>query len=313
MPNKQPESTRRRSQIENAARVTMIGLVPALMVLLAGIAWIGSERAIHPAVRHYATVLADYPDLHPIVIAFQSRTGARIVATLFPGQRRAVIVLSHGYGDSQAQMLPYAEFLHRAGYTVLVYDMRNRGRSSGEAVTFGALEYIDLISAVDCLTTRPEVDNSRIGALGISLGGSTTLLAAARDTRIKAVVDDSGFSDASSVIDSGFEHFIGLPDFPFASITTAIVGRRIGFDLKRIRPADVVARIAPRPLLIIQCMDDKIVPPVNSERNFQAAADPKFVWRIPNGGHIGGYTVARQEYEQRVIEFFNKSLATGRP
>jgi fermentation-respiration switch protein FrsA (DUF1100 family) len=283
--------------------------VPALMAVLGGIGWVGSERAIHPAARHYSTTLADYPDLHPMEIGFQSRTHVRIAATLFPGARPAVIVLSHGYGDNQAQMLPYAEFLHRAGYSVFTYDMRNRGRSGGEAVTLGALEYLDLISAVDCLTTRADVDRVKIGALGLSLGGSTTVLAAANDPRIKAVVDDSGFSDASGVIDSGFEHFIGLPVFPFASITTAIVRWRIGVDLKRIRPVDVVARIGPRPLLIIQCMGDPVIPPVNSERNFQAAADPKSIWRIPACGHIDGYDVARQEYERRVIEFFDQSLA----
>ena len=71
-----------------------------------------------------------------------------------------------------------------------------------------------------------------------------------------------------------------------------------------------MARIGPRPQLIIQCMGDRVVPPVNSERNFQAAADPKSIWRIPTGGHIDGYALARQEFERRVIEFFDKSLAT---
>src|ERR1019366_272901 len=99
---------------------------------------------------------------------------------------------------------------------------------------------------------------------GVSLGGSTTLLAAASDPRIKAIVDDSGFSDAPGVIESSFEHFVGLPAFPFAPITMAIVGWRTGIDVKRIRPVDVVARIAPRPLLIIHCMDDTVAPPVDS-------------------------------------------------
>src|ERR1017187_6621374 len=142
---------------------------------------------------------------------------------------------------------------------------------------------------------------------------ATSLLAAANDPRIKAVVDDSGFSDAPGVIGSSFEHFIGLPAFPFASITTAIVTWRKGVDVKRIRPVDVVARIAPRPLLIIQCIGDRVVPPVNSERNFKAAGDPKSIWRIPTGGHIDGYALARQEYERRVIEFFDKSLAAQGP
>ena len=297
----------------NKARIAAIGFVPALMVLLGAVGWIGSERAIHPAARHYATTLADYPDLHPTEIRFQSRTRVAIAATFFPGVRHAVIVLSHGYGDNQAQMLPYAEFLHGAGYSVLTYDMRNRGRSGGEAMTLGALESLDLVSAVDYLTTRADVDGGRIGALGVSLGGSTTLLAAADDRRIKAIVDDSGFSDAPAVIESSFEHFIGLPAFPFAPITMAIVGWRTGIDATRIRPVDVVARIAPRPLLIIHCMGDRVVPPVNSERNFMAAGEPKSIWRIPTGGHIAGHTVARQEYERRVIEFFDRSLALPAP
>src|ERR1019366_8925015 len=303
----------RRSLFKRAARIMAIGFVPALMALLGGVGWIGSERAIHPAARHYATTLADYPDLDSREIGFQSRTHVMIAASFFPGVRHAVIVLSHGYGDNQAQMLPYAEFLHRAGYSVLTYDMRNRGRSGGEAVTLGALESLDLISAVDYLTTRADVDRGRIGALGVSLGGSTTLLAAANDPRIKAIVDDSGFSDAPGAIESSFEHFVGLPAFPFAPITTAIAGWRVGINVKRIRPVDVVARIAPWPLLIIHCMGDRVVPPVHSARNFKAAGEPKSIWRIPTGGHIDGHTVARQEYERRVIEFFDQGLAAEAP
>ena len=297
-----------KSRFKSVVRIAAIGFVPALMALLGRIGWIGSERAIHPAASHYAA-LAEYPDLHPNEIRFQSRTRVAIAALFFPGARHAAIVLSHGYGDNQAQMLPFAEFLHRAGYSVFTYDMRNRGRSGGEAVTLGALESLDLVSAVDYLSTRADVDSGKIGALGLSLGGATTLLAAANDPRIKAIVDDSGFSDASSVIENSFEHFIGLPVFPFAPITTAIAGWRIGIDVKRIRPVDVVARIAPRPLLIIHCMGDTVVPPVHSERNFMAAGEPKFIWRIPAGGHADGHKVARQEYERRVIEFFDWSLA----
>ena len=298
-----------RSRFKSVARIAAVGFLPALIVFLGGIGWIGSERAIHPAPAHYATTLADYPGLHPSEIRFPSRTHVVIAATFFPGVRRAAIVLSHGYGDNQAQMLPYAAFLHRAGYSVLTYDMRSRGRSGGDAVTLGALESLDLISAVDYLTTRADVDRGEIGALGLSLGGATTLLAAASDPRIKAIVDDSGFSDAPGVIAASFEHFIGLPAFPFAPVTTAIAGWRIGIDATRIRPVDVVARIAPRPLLIVHCMGDRVVPPTNSERNFEAAGEPKSIWRIPAGGHANGHAIARQEYEHRVIEFFDRSLA----
>lgn len=279
-----------------------------VVAALGGIGWIGSERAIHPKAAHYQWRLADFPDLHPENVYFHSRTGIRVAGSFFSGTRRAVILLSHGYGDNRLQMLPWAEFLHRNGYSVFTYDMRDRGSSGGDAVTLGALEPADLVSALDYLDSRPDVDRKKIGALGLSLGGAVTILAAARDARIQAVVDDSGFSDAPDVIASSFEHFIGLPAFPFASITVEISELRTGENVRGVRPMDEIARIAPRPVFIIHCMGDKVVPPANSERNFAAAREPKQVWWIPTGGHIDGHTVAKEEYERRVDEFFDHAL-----
>ena len=295
----------------NLKRIAAWTGVCLLILALAGllvVGWIGSEKAIHPAAATYPKSLADFPDLHPRDVSFDSRTHTTIAAEFFPGERHATIVLSHGYGDNQVQMLPYADFLHKHGFSILTYDMRNRGRSAGDAVTLGALEQLDLISAVDYLVTRPDVDRDRIGALGVSLGGSTTLLSSAADPRIKAVVDDSGFSDAPKVIESSFEHFIGLPPFPFAPVTLQLVRLRTGLNPAEIRPMDVVRRISPRPLLIIHCMGDKVVLPDNSDRNFAAAGEPKQFWRIPTGGHIDGLTVAADEYKKRVSQFFEESL-----
>jgi fermentation-respiration switch protein FrsA (DUF1100 family) len=284
-------------------------VIAGLCLTLLGVTgWMGSERAIHPAAKHYAWRLADYPDLRPQTISFDSRTHVTIAGSFFPGSRRTTIVLSHGYGDSQEQMLPYAEFLHQAGFTVFAYDMRSRGHSGGDAVTLGAMEAIDLSSAVDYLMARGDIDKDRLGALGVSLGAATTILAAASDTRIKAVVDDSGFSDAPGAIETSFEHFIGLPPFPFAPLTVVISEFRAGVNLRKVRPVDVVGRIGPRPLFVIHCVADRVVPVEHGQRVFEAAKEPKQVWWIPTGGHIDGHVVAPREYERRVIEFLDRSL-----
>jgi len=83
------------------------------------------------------------------------------------------------------------------------------------------------------------------------MGGASAIVAAAKDKRIRAVVDDSGFSDAPSLIATAFEHFVHPPAFPFAHITVTITGLRAGSDVGRVRPMDVIAEISPRPLLII--------------------------------------------------------------
>ena len=46
-----------------------------------------------------------------------------------------------------------------------------------------------------------------------------------------------------------------------------------------------------------------------ANRRFYAAAhEPKEVWEVPEGGHIGGITAVPAEYERRVIAFFDRVL-----
>jgi fermentation-respiration switch protein FrsA (DUF1100 family) len=272
------------------------------------VGWIGSERAIHRAPTTYSWSLADYPDLHPEAVTIQSRTGIAIAGRFFPGSSWTTIILSHGYGDNQEQMLPWANFLHQAGYSIFTYDMRNRGASGGDAITVGALEQEDLLSVIDYVAARPDIDPNKIGAMGVSLGGVTTILAAARDQRIKAVVDDCGFTDITSVLETAFDYFLHLPPYPFAPISVKIAELRTGQQISKVRAVDVVGQISPRPIFIIHGLDDPAVPPSHSERMYAAAGQPKQVWFVPGAKHNGSRQVAGAEYEQRVVAFFRQSL-----
>jgi fermentation-respiration switch protein FrsA (DUF1100 family) len=278
------------------------------MVVLGGVGWIGSERALHPRYYHYSWSLSSFPELHAESIKIHSSTGITLTGRFFPGPRRALIVLASGYGDTQDQMLPFADFLHRAGFSTLTYNTRARDTSGGEYVTLGVYEQKDMISVVNYAIARKDVDPHRIAVLGISMGGSTAILAAAHDSSIRAVIDDCGFSDAPSVIAASFEHFIHLPAFPFAPITVWIASERAGIDVNGVRPMDLIGRISPRPILIIHGLADYIVPVENSRRNFAAAREPKQLWLVPGAGHGKAHTVAKAEYERRVIQFFNSAL-----
>ena len=306
------EAPRQRWRRGRLLRRIALGLLTLLLVagvvILGVVGWIGSERAIHKPPKVYNWQLADYPNLRAEAVTVQSRTGIALAGRFFPGRSRTTIILSHGYGDDQNQMLPWADFLNRAGYSVFTYDMRSRGGSGGDAITVGALEQEDLLSVIDYVAARPDVDRDKIGALGVSLGGSVTILAAARDPRIKAVVDDCGFADASGVVDTAFTYFLGLPAFPFAPVTVKIAEWRTGQRISRVRPVDVIGRISPRPIFIIHGLADPAIPPVHSERNFAAAGEPKQVWYVPGAWHNGSREVAGAEYERRVVEFFTGTL-----
>lgn len=285
-----------------------LAAIVLVIVAMGGICWAASDKAIHPAEHGYKWSLASYPDLKAREIRFPTRDGLSLEGLYFQGVKPAVIVLSHGYGDVQQQTLPFAHFLHEAGFSVLTYNMRGRGHSGGSATTLGAWEQKDLLSAVDYLSAAHPDVAKEIGAWGISLGGAVSILAAAQDSRIKAVVDDSGFSDAPNVISTAFTHFIGLPAFPFAPLTVGLSERRLGIDIDSVRPMDVVGEISPRPIFFIHNLGDNVVPPDNTERNLTHARAPKSVWWIPGGFHANGHTIQKEEYERRVVEFFNRSL-----
>jgi uncharacterized protein len=296
---------------ERMRRILLLLLAGVLLFALAClgvIAWIGSERALHPGHHSYAWTLATFPDLHPEPVRVRATDHIFLEGRFFRGTRSSLIILVSGYGDTQDQMLSIAEFLHRAGFNVLTYDSRARGNSGGEYVTLGAFEQRDLLSVIDWVASMRDVDTTRIGVLGISMGGATAILAAAKDQRIGAVVDDSGFSDAPRVIAASFEHFIHLPAFPFAPLTVAIADLRAGINVSQVRPMEVIAQISPRPVLIIHEVQDSVVPVDNSERNFGAARQPKELWLVPGTGHGNAHTVARSDYERKVTNFFAHAL-----
>ena len=284
------------------------GIICFSLVALGALGWVGSERALHPAYHRYEWSLATYPDLHPEHIQVLAADKILLDGRFFRGDRPSLVILASGYGDTQDQMLSIAEFLHQAGFGVVTYNSRARAPSGGEYVTLGALEPQDLLSIVDYLAVRRDVDANRIGVLGVSMGGAIAILGAARDRRIRAVVDDSGFSDVPRVIAASFEHFIHLPAFPFAPLTIAIADSRAGIDVSRVRPMDVIGAISPRPVLVIHETDDDVVPVDHSLRNFAAAGQPKDLWLVPGKQHGRAHTIAKSEYENKVVKFFEAAI-----
>ena len=85
----------------------------------------------------------------------------------------AVLVL-HGLGDTRGSVIEVAEqFLAPHGYAVLTVDARGHGESGGQSTLVGSRELADYAAALAWLRARPAVSDSRIGAIGFSLGGGS--------------------------------------------------------------------------------------------------------------------------------------------
>jgi dipeptidyl aminopeptidase/acylaminoacyl peptidase len=200
-----------------------------------------------------------------------------------------------------------AAALHRSGYTVFTYDTRGCGRSSGE-ITFGAREQDDLISVVDHLASRPDVDSEHIGALGYSMGGATTLLAAARDPRIKAVVADSAWKTAKSWLRPSLRAVFLHPRDHFSALSLAFAELRAGVDLDDLRPVDAMRSLSGRPVLLIHGSADDVVLPADAEALAAAHADAE-LWRIEGAAHGATVAPGGATTSERVAQFFERALS----
>jgi pimeloyl-ACP methyl ester carboxylesterase len=286
--------------------------IAALLALAAGgalllLGWKASGKAVNPPPASVDWGLEDYPRLRPEPVELRSATGVTLSGRFFAGRRTATIVLSHGYGGNQDEMLPAADALHRAGFSVFTYDLRGCGRSGGE-ITFGTLEQDDLRSVVEHLSGRDDVDGDRIGALGFSMGGASTLLAAADEPRIKAVVADSAWAHVEHWLKPSLGKVLTSPNERFTPVSMKLVELRTETSFGELVPERVVSKLSPRPLLLVHGEKDDIVPVADADRNFAAAREPKELWRVPGAGH--GATVAPGGALSggRVAEFFEQAL-----
>jgi predicted acyl esterase len=122
--------------------------------------------------------------------------GVSLATTLYrpPGAVPAggwpAILLLHGLGENRASMNAIAEqFFASQGYVVLTVDARGHGASGGVSTLVGSRELADYAAALSWLRLRPGVSDSRVGALGFSLGGgSIWKLVTAPGTRLAAAV-----------------------------------------------------------------------------------------------------------------------------
>lgn len=243
-------------------------------------------------------------------VSLETKDGLTIKGWFIPPQNRAVVILVHSMAANRLGTMEHAVMLAEHGYGVMMIDMRVHGESEGDLLTFGGDEYLDVSAAVDYLQTRSDVDQNRIGILGLSLGASESILSAARDERIKAVVADApgatvfkDWPEPETVYDSlyvPFDHmfFYYLHRFDRVPEPLAIL--------------DAVARISPRPLFLIGgTSNGSTLEQRSVTQFFEAAGEPKQMWIFPDTPHIGGLKIHPEEYARKVIEFFDRYLLEG--
>src|SRR5215470_13612899 len=104
-------------------------------------------------------------------------------------ERAPVLIICHGACEFKENYFELCELLASRGMATLAIDMHGHGASAGERYYVNMRQWVaDVQAAIDFLLTHPKIDGKRIGAFGLSSGGTAVLEAALIDPRLKALV-----------------------------------------------------------------------------------------------------------------------------
>jgi pimeloyl-ACP methyl ester carboxylesterase len=278
------------------------GCIGALFLMYVGHPYYLSRGWSHPKRSAVCCVTpADY-GLDYEDVSFNTSDGLTLRGWYVPSTNGAAVILLHPIASNRVGVLKVAEVLARHGYGVLLFDLRAHGESDGELLPFGGNEAEDVRGAAAYLQTRTDVDPNRIGAMGLSLGAQVSILGAARTEAIRAVAADAPccttFGDIPPPASPGDWLWVpyDLVFFPLLQWHTGVS------DPEPVREA--IARISPRPILLIGGESEWNM----QEHLYRAAAEPKSLWLIPGAGHIDGLSKRPEEYEARIVGFFDRAL-----
>jgi alpha-beta hydrolase superfamily lysophospholipase len=241
-------------------------------------------------------------------VSVMTGDGLKLVGWWIPPAHQRVIMIVPGYKAHRGQALAVASLLKRHGYGVLMLSLRAHDRSDGELITFGARELGDLEAWHRSMRARADGGRLQVGLLGISLGGSLGIRLAAERPDIAAVVADCAFSSVEDTIATSVRHFTGLPPFPFAPAILFFVERETGFRPPMLDTRTYVQQISPRPILLLQGGADVVISAESGRRLFAAAREPKELWFEPTVEHAKFFDAMPEEFERRVVGFFDRSL-----
>jgi dienelactone hydrolase len=237
-------------------------------------------------------------------VTFETSDGLALEGWYVPSRNGAAVIAFPGRNGPQK----HTRMLARHGYGVLLFDRRGEGRSEGDPNSWGWGGGKDVDAAIEYLRSRPDVDPARIGGIGLSVGGEMMLEYAAGSDKLAAVVSEgAGARTTSEDMDQdmpAFEKVVGAPLSVFKTAAVAVFSNQTP-------PPNIntlVGRIAPRPLLLIAAPNSRHGEDLNRGYH-EAAREPKALWEIPESKHVGGLDARPEEYERRVVGFFDRALA----
>jgi dipeptidyl aminopeptidase/acylaminoacyl peptidase len=254
------------------------------------------------------------PEFEDVRFPSHDSPGITIAAFWIPSAVRAdapAVIVSHGHNGCRRNPpnLLIAGMLHRAGFAVLMIDLRDHGDSTIEDGRFagGTDEQLDVRGGIDWLIAR-DAPPETIGIIGFSLGAATAITAFGEDDRLAALWEDSGFADVREAIRDELRR----NNYPtILEAGGILIGQLNGDDFTAYSPLDEVGKAHGRPVFITHGEADTrlgVKFAYELAEKIRATGGTVEPWILPGVGHTKALTVYPGTYDAKVTAFFRESL-----
>ncbi|MBI4376978.1 MAG: alpha/beta hydrolase [Elusimicrobia bacterium] len=270
--------------------------VPALLFWLVTLAalWLALRRFEQSSVYVPFRELSAHPGsigLGYEELSLKTPDGETLHAWFIPaahGSRAPVLLFCHGNGGNISHRLEKIKIFRAAGLSVLAFDYRGYGRSTGRPSELGTYE--DAQTAYRWLIEQGRARAENIVLYGESLGAGVAVELARRLPSAGLIID-SGFT---SIVDMGKHYFPWLPVRWLARYRYDNLSKIPGLSI---------------PILVLHSPQDDIIPYPMGLRLFEAARAPKRFVEL-KGDHNEGFLQTGPAYGE-AIGRFAREMAKG--
>ena len=217
-------------------------------------------------------------------VSLPTANGKQLFAWFIPAQTGApALVVMHGWGGNAQTMLPLAQPLHTAGYSLLLVDARCHGQSDDDRFTSLPRFAEDIEHAFNWLAKQPEAKAAPLGIVGHSVGAGAALLVAARNARVAAVVSLAAFAHPAGIM-RRWMRAKKIPFWPLGAYILFYVQHVIGYRFDDIAPVNTIFRVN-CPVLLVHGREDETVPVAEAEAIFARRSHPRVELLVIPGSH----------------------------
>jgi dipeptidyl aminopeptidase/acylaminoacyl peptidase len=203
-----------------------------------------------------------------------------------------VVILVPGLDSVKEELHNYGDDFLRRGMAVLAID----GPGQGEMEFEHPMRYdyeVPIKYAIDYLQSRQDVDAQRVGLMGVSLGGYYVVRAAAFEPRVKATIENCGPYDPR-------ENFQQRPMLSREAYIHRLKAQSVEEGLNKLKQFSLhgVANKVRSPLLVIQGVNDRLVPPDQGKRIAEDAGSKAELWLFEDGNHVCNNIIYKHRPQQ---------------